>query len=47
MKIKRLLIAGLMAVLLIGFAGCSEAEKVDHNQVLPALRSKDAGGEEK
>lgn len=32
MKIKRLLIAGLMAVLLIGFAGCySEAEKVNHN----------------
>ena len=31
MKIKRLLIAGLMAALLIGFAGCSEAEKVNHN----------------
>lgn len=32
MKIKRLLIAGLMAVLLIGFTGCySEAEKVNHN----------------
>lgn len=33
MKIKRLLIAGLMAVLLIGCAGCgySEAEKVNRN----------------
>lgn len=32
MKIKRLLIAGLMAALLIGCAGCySEADKVNHN----------------
>lgn len=38
MKIKRLLIAGLMAVLLIGFAGCTqtEADKVNYNIALQA-----------
>lgn len=38
MKIKRLLIAGLMAVLLIGFAGCiqTDADKVNYNISLQA-----------